>query len=254
MALFYQRVFFLSLALSIFCILVSTDIRAEVFFGDFESGNLDLEKWQVDKSGECTIEVVSEADDHGRAARFNAGDSARCEVVPRVYKGLIGDYLAEPFERTRWYRFSVLLEEPWPLDDGNEVIAQWHSTRDKFFGDPAGRGPPLAIRIVRDYFHITHGWDRAIISTRKHLASKTLWLGGLRTGTWLEWTVEARWSFKDSGVLRIWLNRELIAEHFGPNTYNDIRGVYLKLGSYHPRTPRHVRLDDVYIGNQKPEF
>lgn len=61
-----------------------------------------------------------------------------------------------------------------------------------------------------------------------------------------------RWSYGDDGITQIWRDGDLIVDRIGPNTYNDLRGVYLKLGSYHPHAPRTVLFDDISIGNADP--
>jgi hypothetical protein len=231
---------------------------AEPFADNFDSGVADPKFWQYDQKGECEIDVGSPgADQPVSAVRFRAGRGARCELVPRVFGprlfgGYLGDLRREPYNKDRWYTFRVFLEEPWKLSEKNEVIAQWHSTRDEFLGDTNGRGPPLALRIIDGYFRLSYGWDANLRSTRKHLARYTLWYGPLITGEWIDWRIRARWSYDEDGLLQIWQNGRLIVDHHGPNAYNDIRGVYLKIGSYHPAEPRTVFFDDVYIGDAEP--
>lgn len=233
---------------------------AEPFFDDFNDNNVSRVFWQFDSKGECIIDTSSAPGDGGSpSVRFRAGPGSRCELVPRVFGprifgGVIGDARREPFNEDRWYSFRTYLGEPWKKSSQNEVIAQWHSTRDEFLGDTNGRGPPLALRIIDGYFRFSYGWDASLRSTDKHLARYTLWYGPLVTGRWLDWRIRARWSYENDGILQIWMDGVLIVDHKGPNTYNDIRGVYLKIGSYHPGVPRTVMFDDVYIGNDEPDL
>ncbi|MGE0486808.1 MAG: polysaccharide lyase [Gammaproteobacteria bacterium] len=223
------------------------------FADNFESGALDDPLWQVDKKHECSIRVtegIARTGDH--ALQFNAGPGARCEVVPKIFRDPIGRYRREPFQTERWYRFSTWLSSPWPPNEKNEIIAQWHGTDDEFLGDRGLRGPALAIRIYGNSFHITHGHDANFVSERQWIANQRLWTAPIETDRWLDWLVQARWSWKEDGYLRIWLNGKLIVEHRGPNSYNDLRGVYLKLGPYHPGFRRNFLLDDVHIGDSEP--
>jgi len=228
------------------------------FTDDFESGVADPKYWQYDRKGECEIDVGSpNAEEQSSSVRFRAGPGARCELVPRVYGprifgGYLGDLRREPYNEDRWYAFKTFLAEPWKLSEKNEVIAQWHSTRDEFIGDTNGRGPPLALRVIDGYFRLSYGWDASLRSRKKHLARYTLWHGPLITGEWIDWRIRARWAYDDDGLLQIWQNGRLIVDHRGPNTYNDIRGVYLKIGSYHPAERRTVFFDDVYVGSAEP--
>ena len=232
-------------------LLLLVGASAEEFHDDFSSGTIDLERWQIDAKGDCTIDVADEPDGNP-AARFQAANGARCEIVPRVFSGFFGDLKREPFGTDRWYTFRVFLSEPWQKSTKNEVIAQWHSTRDKILGDTRGRGPPLALRVIDGHFRISFGWDKDFRSKGRSLARYTLWYGPVITGRWVEWTVHARWSYEDDGIMQIWRDGELIADRNGPNTYNDLRGVYLKLGSYHPPEPRSILIDDVRIGSEDP--
>jgi hypothetical protein len=235
------------------CLLTVVVAAAEDFVDDFEAAAVAPARWQVDTKGPCVIEVDDgQARDGRRSLHFKAGGGGRCEVVPRVFKGFLSRYLHEPFGEDRWYAFSTWLDGPWVEGSKNEIIAQWHGNADKFLGDVGSRGPPLAIRIYGDQFRITHGWDASFVSERKWIARLPLWTGPVVTDRWLDWKIRARWSYEDDGVLQLWLNGELIVDHAGPNTYNDLRGVYLKLGPYHPGPPRSMRLDRVHIGGTEP--
>lgn len=223
------------------------------FSDDFESGDLDLDKWQIDSKPPCEMDVVSgpEGGDN-RVLRFIADDGTRCEVVPRMFGGLLGKYRHEPFRRTRWYAFSLFIAEPWAPHEEDEVLAQWHSDPDQVIGDDRFRGPPLALRIVGKRLRLTYGWDANFITRDGWKASYLMWEGPVQTGQWMHWKFEVKWSWESEGMLRVWLGEELLVDYQGPNAYNDIRGVYLKLGLYHPGTERTLYLDDVYIGDSAP--
>ena len=60
---------------------------------------------------------------------------------------------------------------------------------------------------------------------------------------WTDWVVHARWSFRDDGLLEIWKDGEKIIEQHGPNTYNDQRGMYFKIGIYKPPWDKPVKSD-----------
>ena len=224
-------------------------VSAESITDGFESGHIDVDKWQLDQDDDCTIEISKAESRNGTfALAMHAGTNTRCEVVPLVYTGFIGQYRREPYGERRTYEFSTYMKGPWRPGEQNEIIAQWHGTADKFLGDTDSRGPPLAIRIYGSEFRITYGWDADFISSRKWLARLPLWTNPIVTDRWLDWRIQARWSHAEDGILRIWLNDDLIVEHDGPNAYNDLRGVYLKLGPYHADEPRTLFIDDVHIG------
>lgn len=220
------------------------------FFDDFESGSLPDARWQRDSQGGCEMQVQSAEVGGGQhALRMDAATDSRCEVVPRMYEGFFEWFQNEPFGEERWYRFKTYLAGPWVPQEKNEVLAQWHGNRDKLIGENDGRGPPLAIRIYGDQFRITSGWDAAFYSKRRWIARNPLWVAPVVTDRWLAWTFEVVWSWEDDGLVKVWLDGELIVDYRGPTTYNDLRGVYLKLGPYHPAHPRVFYLDDVALGS-----
>lgn len=224
----------------------------------FESGEISHVLWQQDTGSDCAIGFVKEPIRSGELAlQFRASNNARCELVPHTVRGRFGElkrkFIREPYHQDRWYVFSTFLHGPWKYDDSNEVLAQWHASPDPIIANEHGRGPPLALRVTKDYFRISYGWDSAFRSTKKHIAKYTLWYDSLETEQWIDWVFHVRWSYENDGLIRIWKNRELIVDYNGPNAYNDLRGVYLKLGIYHPRPERTVTFDDVYIDDTPPD-
>lgn len=233
------------------CLLLMQTSRADEFANDLEAGVLQNDAWQIDKKGHCDVAVVADFKLQGEyAMRFDAGAHGRCEAVPKVYKSWLARYQNEPFGSERWYEFSTYFPTPWVANERNEIIAQWHGNADKLLGDTDSRGPPLAIRIYGDKFRVTSGYDADFISSKAWIARTPLWIGPVAAGQWLTWRILAKWSYKDDGVIKIWLNGKQIVDHAGPNTYNDLRGVYLKLGPYHSGVPRTMYLDNVSVGDQ----
>ena len=218
------------------------------FEGEFDSPEINLDKWQVDDSGACAFERVSEPVRSGSfALRIDSQSRARCEVLPWVGSTILGRQQREPFNRDRWYAFSVFLPGDWEPNPANEVIAQWHSSKDVFFGEEGGRGPPLALRIVGREWRLTAGYDADLLSQPGAKASRIVARRALRTRRWVDWVFRVRWSWKDNGITEVWMDGEPVYSKVGPNAYFDLRGVYLKLGSYHPGQPRTVYLDRVRV-------
>lgn len=225
----------------------------------FEDGFEDPENWgdmwQFDAHPACLMETSTDKVREGSLAlRIRAAEGLRCELVPRVYPPLQSKFRREPFGHERWYNFSVLVDdlgtrrEPKGLGD-NTIVAQWHSSPDPFVRKEGGRGPPLALRIYDGKWGITYGWDENLRSDSKYLASNWHWLGPVETGRWIDWSFRVVWSYEADGITEVWRNAELVMERRGPNLYNDFRGVYLKLGLYHPRSDQTIFLDRVSITN-----
>ena len=229
----------------------SSPVPAELFGEDFVDGILDDTRWQLDRKKGCAMEVVNERFRTTPASlKIHAMPGTRCEIEPRIYETLWAKQFREPYGEIRWYGFSVYLPEGSPFtDEKNEVVAQWHSSRDFFLGEDGGRGPPLALRIVDGRWRITYGWDKDFVSTPGPKAIWPLWSGVVETGRWIDWLFRVRWSYEDDGMIEIWKDGVKIVSHNGPNAYNDIRGNYIKLGSYHPRVERVLYLDAIRIGD-----
>lgn len=244
-------------------LLVSMAAEAEILFeSSFDSGDISEAEWVIDKEKQCDIQVAHDFGRNGQAsARFEAGPGARCEILPWFYSNFVTKQLREPYGEDRWYAFSVFLEEEWVSNHCsghnrcNEVIAQWHSSKDVFMNEPSGRGPPLALRILGDVWRITYGWDTDFLSKEGGKAIYPLWISTIQPGQWTDWVFRVRWTRgSEDGLVQVWLNGEMVVDHTGSVGYNDIRGNYLKLGSYHPRTKRLLYIDEIRIGDEEESY
>ena len=73
-----------------------------------------------------------------------------------------------------------------------------------------------------------------------------------------------RWSYEDEGLLEVWKDGRKVVTQKGPNTYNDLRGNYFKIGVYkwdwknRPETSRVERRvlyhDEVRIGGPSARY
>jgi Polysaccharide lyase len=234
---------------------VISSAYAELFVDSFESGELKEERWQIDMYQGCKIEHTAEPTRNGeQSIRFMAALGTRCEIIPKFGNPLLWRLLHEPFNEERWYSFSLFLPKESEFAPGNEVVAQWHSARDKFIGEKSGRGPPLALRIQDGNWRVTYGWDSDFLSKPGHKAIYPLWENKVDTGVWVDWVFRVRWSYEDDGYIDIWKNGTQVVKHRGPNAYNDLRGVYLKLGSYHPTVNRVIYFDNIRLGDEDETF
>jgi hypothetical protein len=217
----------------------------------FESGIIDPLWWHDDVKGECSIDVVSGPARTGtQSVRFTAGIGARCEIVHWPRTRLLQWLHREPFDEPRWYAMSIYLprDRAPGLAGRNEVVAQWHASGDVWLFETGGRGPPLALRIQENRWRITSGSDPNFRSSPGNKAKRLLWEGPAALGQWTDWLFHVVWSYREGGRTEIWKDGQKLVTYVGPNAYNDLRGVYLKLGSYHPRADQVVYLDDVRVG------
>ena len=54
----------------------------------------------------------------------------------------------------------------------------------------------------------------------------------MERGAWTDWVFHVKWSYGPDGVLEVWKNSQKIVTKSGPNTFNDARGPYMKMGIY----------------------
>lgn len=226
---------------------------APSFFADFERDSLSQRAWQIDADERCRIGISSARSREGsQSLRIDAPKDDRCELVPRLFPAVLEKFYREPFGQDRWYSFSVFAEDLGDSargaeTDTNTVIAQWHSSPDPFIGGEPGRSPPLALRIRNGHWGITYGSDAKFRSTEKYIAGTWHLAGPVELGRWTDWRFHVRWSYKSDGLTEIWRDGELVMRRFGPNTFNDLRGVYLKVGLYHPVEDSIIYLDSLSI-------
>ncbi len=227
---------------------------SSTFTDGFEDAETGFQEWKLDMDPSCTFETTSaEIREGSLAFRIEAPEGARCEIVPGIYAGFIAKFVREPYDEERWYRFSVFVEENgaggYPEDMGdNTIVAQWHSSPDFLPKKEAGRGPPLALRMIGGRWGITYGWDPDLRSDQRYLANKWHWVGPVERGRWIDWSFRVVWSYDGGGITEVRKDGELVMQRAGPNVYNDFRGVYMKLGLYHPTADKTVLLDRVSIG------
>lgn len=180
-------------------------------------------------------------------SRLQASEaSARAEFIP------LSKYLLEEkfsiFHVPLVYEFEVKLDGRSLRDPADQSIAQWHGIPNRLLGAP-DRHAPFLLAIVK-------GRYTCISAASSRLAPKLDKTGdalsGLQrvrridlsdpacdTDRWVNWRFEVRWSFAgDCGWWRLYKNYNLIAEDFGPNCYNELRGApYFQFGIY--RLGRH---------------
>lgn len=241
------------IAVLVVLLAVTVEIDAEPFVAGFEEGDLAGAEWQMDADRACRIYLSSEYPREGAAAVvIDAPKGRRCELVPRIFPPVLDKFFREPYGRDRWYEFSVLVRDPGPLPPvgnlgENTVVAQWHASPDPFLPNQSGRGPPLALRIHDGNWAITFARQPDFISPKKRPEGNWHWVGPVKAEQWVDWQFRVRWSYGDDGLTEVRRDGQLVMQHRGPNAYNDIRGVYIKLGLYHPTVDTSILLDRVSI-------
>ncbi|MEA5594006.1 polysaccharide lyase [Rivularia sp. UHCC 0363] len=175
----------------------------------------------------------------------------RSELAARIEKPL-GD---------NWYRLRMFIPNDWETDPNSfEIITQWHGYPDFDKGE-TWRSPPLSVGIKGDKISIRKQWDsREVTENNTPEGKLVLWEGKIDDlkGKWVEWTFHIKWSYLQDGIVEVWQNKQKIINSKGPNSYNDEKGVYLKIGLYKPDwkyspqksivDSRIIYFDDVEVG------
>lgn len=140
----------------------------------------------------------------------------RTEIMSRYTKGL------NQFEH--WIAFSLYVDSSYADDPVSEIFWQQHADN--------GNTPPLSLRNIEGQLQL-----RSIFGIGSEYRLEHP-VGALPKGEWVDFVCHWKqsnnpaWADED-GVLRLWMNRELVVEQLGPNNYSDTTWpAYQKLGIY----------------------
>ena len=197
-----------------------------LFVGDFETG--DLSGWSV--SGNAP-EITTDPIRAGKYAMKTVLDRHKDKVSYRTEVSGPGSKVDGEY----WYGFSIFLPDDYIPDSIWEIVAQWHGVPDFDMGE-TWRNPVMALSTNDGKWHIVNRWDakRNTYESGKKVygGSKTYDLGLYQTGVWTDWVVHVKWSYQSDGILEIWKNEKQVVDQSGPNTFNDAKGPYFKMGIY----------------------
>ncbi len=156
----------------------------------------------------------------------------------------------EPGERA-WYGFSTYVPTSWVDSEQTVITAQWWSH--------SRASPPLGIEIEGDEWVVFQRWDEGDEGLSKRA------VGTVRKGEWTDWVVEAYWSDRRNGYVKVWRNGEVVYEREGPSVYRKTERLRFKLGVYawpwkydrpSPRrsSPRVIYHDEIRIGGENSSY
>ncbi|MBN1670831.1 MAG: polysaccharide lyase [Kiritimatiellae bacterium] len=199
-----------------------------IFTADFETG--DLAGLHPSGNSPAVTDTPARAGKHAMKTYLHREQSRcryRTEVVPREQNTRVGEEY--------WYGFSILLPEDYKPDPVWEIVAQWHGRPDFELGEN-WRNPIMAIWTANGKWVVGNRWDPKPNTfeggKRRYGGSKRWDLGPQEPGKWVDWVFHVKWSFEDDGLLEVWKDGKKVIERKGPNTFNDKKGPYLKLGIY----------------------
>ena len=227
-----------------------------IFVGDMETG--DLSQWKTrqlpkpDSGG--VVSSVAREGNHALRVLLRRHDEVgreRAEVMPSAHPAFPqfrnNYHLGEEY----WYAVSIYLPPDWVLDDDAETLFQFHASPDRHLREPNTK-PPLALGIEGTHWRLFIRGDNRprITKSDPPQFSQYLQLAPIAPGVWSDWVFRIKWSCGADGILQVWKDGQLVAEHYGMNTYNDRIGPYLKLGIYKHvwiRKPTNTDRREVYF-------
>ena len=218
----------------------SSHAASSTFIEGFENGGFD-KLWSYELASKASGQIVkdnSATGDYSLRIEVNKNDP---DVFGRK-RAEINLSSENPLEE-HWYSVSIFLpkdgKENYALDnDCPESLIQWHNTPDK---GEEWTSSPLALETYGGNYIISRLWDDAALSTDAEIIRKgnrkEYTIGSIEEdkGKWVRWTFHVKWGWKVSQkpILEVYKNGTKVLDCSGlPNTTNDKKGVYMKVGVY----------------------
>lgn len=89
-------------------------------------------------------------------------------------------------------------------------------------------------------------------------------MGPLPKGRWIDFVYHVKWSYQSDGILEVFQDGRKVVSKMGPNSYNDPKGPYMKIGMYasgiHNKTENYnfneqvLYFDEVRIGDATASY
>lgn len=131
-----------------------------------------------------------------------------------------------------WYWARVQLPATWQVGGNPVTVFQVHDTPDG--GDPVRR-PPFELAVDGDMLEFVS--SAAISGVNDNQVNRIVWARPLTQylGRWVDFVMQVTWNYTSGGALKVWLDRRCVFVESGQkNCYNDVAGLYPKLGVYCP--------------------
>jgi hypothetical protein len=220
-------------------LLGASSAQAQVVFSSgFEDGTIN----GFSAEGCCNSLVEAPVRAGKKAIKFESKpDARRAEVKTKTDDGKTGE--------ERWFSYSVYLPKDWLTDPKAAIVTQWHERPDPC---EDWRSPPLAMAYVDGKVRLTRKWDSKPCSTSPTgEGQKVFYLEPMDVEKWTDWVFHVKWSHKEDGLIEVWRDGKKVVTEMGPNTYNDQRPNYLKIGMYNfqgSTKDRVVYYDEIKVG------
>ena len=196
-----------------------------IFFTGFESGYSEWKDQQL--CCEYSATVVS--------SPVKAGSKALKVTYKKTDYTAQGSRRAElegesvPAGSERWYGVSIYVPTSFTTTEGPFIITQFHDRPDE--GEKS-KIPALFLSTDGQNLSLGNRWDTRPITPPRDVQRQDWDLGSLPKGRWIDFVFHVKWSYQSDGILEVFQDGRMIVSKRGPNTYNDQRGPYMKIGMY----------------------
>jgi hypothetical protein len=222
--------------------------RFQELYDGFEGDELSP-IWKTTKFEAGRVKFQSEFVREGKGAvevniqKYDKKDTNNSERDELLLDKRLGSFEDEEFS----YEFSMYIPEDFPIVPTRLVIAQWKQEEGNV--DAKINNPVLAIRYSSGKLHITAKTDEK----KRHL-----WMTEEEVrGKWLDFKFYIKFSRKEGGYVKAWLNEEEIVNYVGLTAYDEEAGYpknsrfYFKMGLYRDRMDEPMK---IYIDEFKKRF
>jgi hypothetical protein len=174
----------------------------------------------------------------------------------KTFRSEISTNTFAPIFSEQWYGFSLLIPNDFPIEKNRTVIVQWWSPTKKEL-DEKGKSPALAFRFENAtlYANVKTSPERVVKETTPITIHELFSIADFPKGSWQDFIVNTKWSYKSDGFVKIWHNQQQIADYKGPVGYNDDAGPMMKFGIYRDASDKTyiLNIDQVRIGKSYKE-
>lgn len=129
----------------------------------------------------------------------------------------------------RWIGFSTYLPASYVSDLRDNILFQMHASED---ANDVGNSPSICFNIRSGIWQMITTYSAAATQTGSDDANLKIDMGAVATEQWDDWVVYVKFAWDSTGIVKVWRNNTLVVNYTGPNTFNDARPPYLKLGLY----------------------
>lgn len=218
----------------------------------FESGNAD-NGWSGTNKDTDTMSSLSLSSPSRRGKRSMKADrrqgTNRSEVSDRI-KG------RPPLHKEVWYGWSLRVDKN-TNSNGNRrlIVSQLHHHQAENRPNQWSQTGSFIIRhdASTNTFTLKHGYQ----SSPKKRKDNYVTLGKTKYKQWYDFVVHAKWTWRNDGFLKIWMDGKLVYQKKG-STYFDYgsktKGPYFKAGAYTDKRPALVYVDEYRMGNANARY